>query len=340
MEPSLSDRMLEHPQVADFIAFLRLKNVSSGTIEQYRKVLRDLFRHLGCGIESPGQITTTQLRQYVANLQTRGLASKTINDRVTILKRFFGFLLVEGYSQEDPAQRLPTPKVGKRLPKALSLEETQALLAALEQDTSAVGQRDKVLFNLLYGCGLRVAEAVALQVEDVDFAEGFLRVVGKGNKERRVYLKPALLGLLREYVVSRQLTGYLFPGNAAGHLTTRSVHYRLRHYARKAGLKRKISPHILRHSIAVHYLQGGAPVSFVQGLLGHASLATTGVYLQLTDQMAKEITLKTETALERLTQGERELREARMVYDAGIVEWDGYVAEVLEWLVVNCPSAP
>jgi hypothetical protein len=78
----------------------------------------------------------------------------------------------------------------------------------------------------------------------------------------------------------------------------------------------------------------------VQGLLGHASLATTGVYLQLTDQMAKEITLKTETALERLTQGERELREARMVYDAGIVEWDGYVAEVLEWLVVNCPSAP
>jgi site-specific recombinase XerD len=203
-----------------------------------------------------------------------------------------------------------------------------------------VGQRDKVLFNLLYGCGLRVAEAVALQVEDVDFAEGFLRVVGKGNKERRVYLKPVLLGLLREYVVSRQLTGYLFPGNAAGHLTTRSVHYRLRHYARKAGLKRKISPHILRHSIAVHYLQGGAPVSFVQGLLGHASLATTGVYLQLTDQMAKEITLKTETALERLTQGERELREARMVYDAGIVEWDGYVAEVLEWLVVNCPSAP
>jgi len=326
--------LLQHPRVQDFISYLRLRNLSSGTVEHYEKVLRDLLRHLGSEIESPAQITAAHLRQYVTDLQARGLAAKTINDRVTILKRFFGFLLVEGHITEDPAARLPTPKVGKRLPKALSLEETQTLLAALDQDISTVGQRDKVLFHLLYACGLRVAEAVALRVEDIDFAEGFLRVVGKGDKERRVYLKPALVELLRDYVDSRQLSGYLFPGKDADHLETRSVRYRLTHYASKAGLKRRISPHTLRHSIAVHYLQGGAPVSFVQGLFGHASLATTGVYLQLTDQMTKDITLKTETALERLVEKEKELRleEPRRVYAVGVEDWDAYVAEVLEWL--------
>jgi site-specific recombinase XerD len=356
--------LLEGPLVADFLSFLRLKNVSPGTLQGYRSVLRDLFIRMNLGtdrgidqdidqdidqgidqdidrdidrdtdrdaaqvigpgshqgINSPEQITPDHLRRYIAGLQARGLAAKTVSDRVTILKRFFAFLHAEGQIPEDPAARLPLPKVGKRLPKTLNIAEVETLLSVLDRDVSALGRRDRVLFHLLYATGLRVAEAMAVQVRNIDFVEGYLCVVGKGDQERRIYLKPILLLLLDEHIRSEGLTDYLFPGKPgrperpessqgpggprreADHLTDRNVRYRLLGYARSAGIKRRVTPHTLRHSIAVHYLQGGAPVSFVQGLLGHASLATTGEYLRLTDQMAKEITLKTETALERFLQ--------------------------------------
>ena len=362
--------LLEDPLVADFFSFLRLKNVSPGTLKGYRSVLRDLFicidqamdqamdHGTDQGINVPGQITPDHLRRYIAGLQGRGLAAKTVSDRVTILKRFFAFLHAEGQIGEDPAARLPLPKVGKRLPKTLNIAEVEALLSVLDRDGSALGRRDRVLFHLLYATGLRVAEAMAVQVGDIDFVEGYLCVVGKGDQERRIYLKPILLELLREHIRSEGLTVYLFPGRPGrsggpgrevDHLTDRNVRYRLLGYARSAGIKRRVTPHTLRHSIAVHYLQGGAPVSFVQGLLGHASLATTGEYLRLTDQMAKEITLKTETALERFLQKGATVtavpvgpvvtmvKERREEYLATAAGGDDALA-VLEWLA--SPAAP
>jgi site-specific recombinase XerD len=372
--------LLEDPLVADFLSFLRLKNVSPGTLKGYRSALRDLFTRIALGkdlgigqgidpdtdkgIHSPGQITPDHLRRYIAGLQARGLAAKTVSDRVTILKRFFAFLHAEGQIGEDPAARLPLPKVGKRLPKTLNIAEVEALLSVLDRDGSALGRRDRVLFHLLYATGLRVAEAMAVQVGNIDFVEGSLCVVGKGDQERRIYLKPILLELLGDHIRSEGLTDYLFPGRPEGpgrperpggpggpgglgreadHLTDRNVRYRLLSYARRAGIKRRVTPHTLRHSIAVHYLQGGAPVSFVQGLLGHASLATTGEYLRLTDQMAKEITLKTETALERFLQKRASVplapvasetlvaREGREDYVATTAGGDETLA-VLEWL--------
>jgi site-specific recombinase XerD len=357
--------LLEDPLVADFLSFLRLKNVSPGTLKGYRSVLRDLFIRIEQGIDqgidqgtdqgtdqgmnSPGQVTPDHLRRYIAGLQARGLAAKTVSDRVTILKRFFGFLHAEGQIREDPAARLPLPKVGERLPKTLNIAEVEALLSVLDRDVSALGRRDRVLFHLLYATGLRVAEAMAVQVRNIDFVEGYLCVVGKGDQERRIYLKPILLELLGDHIRSEGLTDYIFPGRPgrpgrpggperdADHLTDRNVRYRLLGYARSAGIKRRVTPHTLRHSIAVHYLQGGAPVSFVQGLLGHASLATTGEYLRLTDQMAKEITLNTETALERFLQKATTVTAVTMVkerredYLATAAGGDDALA-VLEWL--------
>jgi site-specific recombinase XerD len=149
-----------------------------------------------------------------------------------------------------------------------------------------------------------------------------------------VYLKPAVVELLRRYIDSQQLTGYLFPGRKGGHLCVANVQERLKIHAEKAGLKKRVSPHMLRHSIAVHYLQAGAPVNFVQGLLGHASLATTGKYLQLTDPMTKEIALRVETALDRVAVskgGEPKLKESGLDYELNLEPWEAYVA-VLEWL--------
>ena len=182
----MASELLEHPETADFLAFLGLKNVAKSTLGQYRRVLRGFFSALGPEATAPSQVTAAMLRKFVAGLQAGGLAEKTVNDRVLILKRLFGFLAAEGYVASDPAIRLSAPKVGQRLPKAVSLDETRALFRALAGDGSPNGRRDRVLLNLLYGCGLRVNEAVGLRLENLDLAQGYLPVIGKGNKERRV----------------------------------------------------------------------------------------------------------------------------------------------------------
>lgn len=266
----------EHPEVTDFIAYLHLKNFSPATIAGYHRTLKRLFAHVGLAESAPSEITAAQLRDYVAHLQKRGLAANTVANYVLAIKRFFGFLLAEGYIEEDPSRRLPRPKVGKRLPKALTIPEVQALFAAMSDET-ATGRRDQVFFKLLYACGLRIGEAVRVRVADINWEEGWLRVVGKGNKERRVYLKPYLLAGLRAYVEENGLEGYLFPGGAE-HITVQNMRRQLKKYLGKAGLPRHITPHTLRHSIAVRYLMGGAPITFVQGLLGHESRDNGDLY--------------------------------------------------------------
>jgi integrase/recombinase XerD len=275
-----------------------LKNLSPRTIEEYEKVLGSLFKYVELGDSLPREITFPQLRRYVASMQQRGLAAKTVSNHVLVLKRFFGFLLVEGYIQEDPSQRLPRPKVGKRLPKALTTSQVRALFAAMKGESRA-GRRDKVLFHLAYAGGLRMGEVVGLKVRDINFSQGSLRVIGKGNKERRIYLKPYVLKQLQRRIAEVELNSYLFPGRNHGHITARNMQMRFKKYVRKAGLPDHVSPHTLRHSIAVHYLIGGAPITFVQNLLGHASLATTGIYTQLVDETTREIALNTETALDK-----------------------------------------
>jgi integrase/recombinase XerD len=244
---SFWEHTLKHRQVSDFTAYLRLKNLSPRTIEEYQKVLGSLFKYLKLGDSSPGEITVPQLRDYVASMQQRGLAAKTVSNHVLVIKRFFGFLLAEEYIQEDPSRRLPRPKVGKRLPKALTIPQVQALFAAMGSESRA-GRRDRVLFQLTYAGGLRVGEAVGLKAADIDFTQGTLMVVGKGDKERRIYLKPFVLKQLQRYITGNGLVGYLFPGRGDSHITARNAQMRLKKYARKAGLPEHVSPHSLRHS--------------------------------------------------------------------------------------------
>lgn len=296
------DRRWESPdQVSgaldDFVAFLRLKNLAPRSIGEYENILNNLLEHVGGDICAE-DVTSAQLRSYVAGLQERGLADKTVSNHVLVIKRFFGFLLTEGMITEDPSLRIPRPKVGKRLPKALSMEETRRLFAVMGGDT-AVERRDEIFFRLTYACGLRLSEAVHVKVSDIDVTAGALRVVGKGDKERRIYLKPALLDALASYVERAGAEGYLFPGRGGGKpITLRNMEMRFKDYVRAAGLPENVTPHTLRHSIAVHYLINGAPITFVQRLLGHESLATTGIYTRLADDMTKEIALKTPLALD------------------------------------------
>ena len=327
--------LAEHPQVSDFVAYLHLKNLAPATIKMYRLVLKRLFDHIDVGPSPPpAQITVAQLRDYVASLYERELAPRTIRNCVVVIKRFFGFLLVERYIEEDPSRRIPTPKVGKRLPRGLTVPQVQALFMAMSDETPR-GHRDRMFFKLLYACGLRVGEAAQVRVTDINWEEGWLRVIGKGNKERRVYLKPYLVEALREYIEESEAEGYLFPGRGGrGHLSAWHMARRLKRYVERAGLPGHVTPHTLRHSAAVHYLIGGAPITFVQNLLGHESLASTGIYTQLVDQMAKEIALNTKTAIDAIETAEEAelLKEGRAPYEAEFDGWDDFVGQVLEWL--------
>ena len=292
--------------------------------------MNSLFAHTGLADSSPKDITTAQLRDYVASLQRRGLAAKTVSNRVLVMKRFFGFLVAEGYIEEDPSLRIPRPKVGKRLPKALPIPDVQALFAAFRGNTAAE-RRDRIFFELVYACGLRISEAVSIKLKDIEFTEGTLRVIGKGNKERQVYLKPNLLQALKEYIAESNPRTYLFPGWGGDKpITCRNMEDRFKKYVRAAGLPDRVTPHTLRHSIAVHYLINGAPITFVQRLLGHASLATTGIYTQLADDVTKRIALNTRTALDEVLPEEKEvLREREAVYEVGFEEWDTLVEELM-----------
>lgn len=327
---------LELPEVREFLAYLRLRNFASSTVSNYRRALQDLFRHCPVGFASLPEVTPTHLREHVADLQARGYAAKTLYDRVQSLKQFFAYLVTEGHLKTDPARRLPLPKVGKRLPKALSLAEMEALLHAVRKAPHLV-LRDRVLIELLYAGGLRIQEALHLRVEDCDLSDGSVRVIGKGDIERRIYLKLPVLKRLRGYIEQGKLADWLFPSRDDQPLSAEVVRNRLKQYAKVAGITRRVTPHVLRHSIAVHYLQGGAPINFVQSLLGHAKLSTTGEYLLLSDEMAKRIAIDTQTAVDRLDEEAKrrtgKLREARASYRVNDFEmWDAYVGEVLEWL--------
>jgi len=286
----------KYPEIDDFIAHLRLKNLAPRTIREYEHAIRNLFHALNPPVESPREVTTAQLRRYVASLQERGLAPKTVSFRVMVLKRFYRFLFDEGYIDVDPSPKIPSPKVGKRLPKCLTTHQIQDFFASFNEEIPTE-PRDKLFFELIYLCGLRISEACNIRAEDLDLDDSSLTILGKGNKERTLYLKPQVTEVLRSYLDGRR-KGLLFPGYKGGAITARQMGYRFKVYARRARLPETATPHSFRHSIAVHYLINGAPITFVQRLLGHASLATTGIYTQLTDRLAKDITLQTATALD------------------------------------------
>ncbi len=322
----------DYPEMHAFVDFLRLKGLSIQTLDHYLRTLRDLCHHAQLGERSPRELTTAELRSYAADLQRRSLRPTTVASRVTDIKRFFAFLLMEGLIETDPSRRLPHPKVPKTLPKALTLAETRRLLAALSEDKPR-WLRDKVLIVLMYACGLRVAEAVSIRLEQFDLEAGTLRVTGKGDKERRLYLKPQVVAVLRRYLAGVGPAEYLFPSPYQAHLSTDQAQAILKRYVRRAGLPEGVSPHTLRHSVATHYLLGGAPITFVQGLLGHANLATTGRYTGLVDEWAKEIALNTPLAV--TVAAEKGPPGHRMLREPPAVDGDAWEYDEAAWYVEN-----
>lgn len=276
-----------------------------------------------------GQVDLSLLTEYVSNLRAKKSYRDTTTARkVAALKSFFNFLVQEEAVEQDPTEFLSSPRVGRSLPKFLSEEEVERLLDQPAREESPEGRRDYAILELLYATGLRVTEMVSLNLHDVNLQEGYIRCMGKGSKERIVYVYPRAVQSVRAYVdearphllsSSRSLSGRdgtadrgpgssgpagsasdgrraggteeraLFLNQRGGRLTRQWVWTILKAYARKASLEKSITPHVLRHSFATHMLRGGASLRHLQELLGHSSITTTQVYTHLTkDHVRKE----------------------------------------------------
>ncbi|HEX9688534.1 MAG TPA: tyrosine recombinase XerC [Thermoanaerobaculia bacterium] len=244
-------------------------------------------------------VDTLAVRSYLASLHRARLASRSLARHLSTLRSFFRWACREGHLEKNPARLLPAPRLPRTLPRAMTLRDTERLLAADEE--AAFPERDRALFELLYATGLRVSEAAGLDLEDMDFASRLLRVVGKGNKERIAPFGEAAGEALAAYLparAERRKDGRaaerddgepLFVNARGGRLTTRSMARLLKKRLRAAGLPTEISPHALRHSFATHLLEAGADLRAIQELLGHASLSTTQKYTHLDAARLREV---------------------------------------------------
>jgi integrase/recombinase XerD len=258
---------------------------SNNTVESY---LRDLRRFgefaRSRGVRDPGRVSRPLLRDFVYLLKDLGLSPATIRRSVSAIRTYYGFLLGEGKVKQDPSDRLETPRRGRVLPDTLSVREVEALLAAPHLD-EPLAWRDRALLELGYGAGLRVSEICSLGLTDLLLGENLLRAFGKGGKERLVPIGRTVIGAVSVYLHTLRPT--LDRGHSKGRVLLNARGEPLsrvgawgivKRATERAGIKKRVTPHTLRHSFATHLLEGGADLRAVQEMLGHADLSTTQIY--------------------------------------------------------------
>ncbi len=275
------------------------RGYSPRTIEAYAADLKDFLSFLEAqGLRQVSEVSPAHILLYLSQLRRRGLTEETMSRRLSALRGFFGFLVLEHGLSENPLVLIEGPRPRRKLPVVLSTEEVKRLLDAPDK-TSPLGLRDRAMLELAYSSGLRVSELVGLLVYDLNMEVGFVRVRGKGSKERLVPMGDFAREALRAYLnkgrpklLKDPTEGHVFLNRRGRPLTRQRVWQIIKQHALKAGLPARITPHVLRHSFATHLLEQGADLRTVQMLLGHASLATTQVYTHVQAETLRRIHAK------------------------------------------------
>ena len=282
-------------EIAEFIEDLRLQNASAHTVNAYDCDLQEFAAYFTLPNEAPPDSSTFELlhlREWLAALHENGAQAVTIRRKVAALRMFFRYLVRHGIVSANPARLLNLPKLPQKLPRVPTAEQANALLDGVAGGSSEHShtQRDVAIFELLYGCGLRVGELVGLDFEDVDVNEHWLRVRGKGRKERQVPLAKRAWAALEAYLPARRgepRQRAIFLNHRGKRLTDRAVRQIVKNYSVALAKDSSLHPHSFRHAYATHLLADGADLRSIQELLGHARLSTTQKYTQvsLTDLM-------------------------------------------------------
>lgn len=263
------------------------KGLSSNTISAYMTDLNKLVDFVEERSLSIKNITTNQLEEFFAEQYDMGLKARSIARVLSGVKSFYKYLFLEDYIQKNPAELIEAPNIGRKLPVVLSVEEIDKLLSVIDVST-VEGTRNYAIIETLYSCGLRVSELTSLRFSNLFFEEGFIRIDGKGDKQRFVPISDIAIRKIKNYLSYRSnMTAkkgnedYIFISKRGTPISRITVFYYIRKYAEEAGIQKTISPHILRHSFATHLLERGANIRHVQAMLGHEKITTTELYTHL-----------------------------------------------------------
>ena len=278
-----------------FINHLRVeRGLSENTIQSYSRDLMRFFQFLEKRKLSPLLVTQDDIFEYVGTLSAV-LSVRSTARNISALKMFFRFLVSDGKIESSPARLLNTPKLEQRLPEILSQKEVELLLSTPDI-SKPLGQRDKAMLEVLYATGLRVSELVGLNISNINLDAGYVRTVGKGSKERMVPMGSKALEALKDYLsdgrtglLKKQSSSFLFLNSRGRHMTRQGFWKIIKRYGLAAGIKKVITPHIMRHSFASHLLEYGADLRSVQVMLGHADISTTQIYTHITRERLKKI---------------------------------------------------
>ena len=284
-------------ELKNYLYYIKLeKKLSDNTVEAYLRDLRQMAEYLlqEFSIRKPEKVSPEHIEAFLAHLYDQGAEKSTQARVLSGIKSFFNYLLINDRIETLPTEFIDAPKIGRKLPDVLSVEEIGKLLDAIDL-SQRFGHRNKAMIETLYSCGLRVSELITLRISDLFFQDGFIRVIGKGDKQRLVPISDSAIRLIQLYLdqrnhlpVNEKYADTLFLNNQGKGLTRVMVFHIVRELAAKAGIDKKLSPHTFRHSFATHLLEGGASIRQVQGRLGHESILTTEIYTHLDRETLRE----------------------------------------------------
>ena len=268
--------------------YLKLeKSLSKNTLEAYLTDLEKLLSFLSAeGVEIL-EVSLTDLQRFAAGLHDIGIHARSQARIISGIKSFFHFLIIADYIEADPSELLEGPKIGFKLPEVLTVEEIDRIISTVDMEKKE-GQRNRAILETLYSCGLRVSELCNLKISDLYFEEGFIKVEGKGGKQRLVPISPRAIKEIKYWFADRNLgkikkgyEDYVFLARWGNNISRIMVFHMIKELAEKAGITKNISPHTFRHSFATHLLEGGANLRAIQCMLGHESIATTEIYTHI-----------------------------------------------------------
>jgi len=282
--------------ILGFKSYLQVeRSLSTNSVDAYISDVKKLAAFAKKKKISELKINKSDLSNFILAVSKEGISARSQSRIISGIKAFYKYLIMEDYIKADPTELLESPKIGMKLPDTLSIEEIDKLIAAIDLSTEQ-GERNRAMLEILYSCGLRVTELITLKLSNVSFVEGFIKVIGKGDKERLAPIGKIALKYLNIYIgevrnhqnIQKGHEDIIFLNRRGKQLTRVMIFTIIKQLAEKIGLKKKISPHTFRHSFATHLIQGGADLRAVQEMLGHESITTTEIYTHLDKEYLRE----------------------------------------------------
>lgn len=291
--------MLDNFLIKRFLIYLRLEqSLSDNSVEAYMHDIELLMQYLESTNHSKllKDINQENIENFLAYLYDLGLSANSQARILSGIKKFYAYLLQEKLVTENPTQLISSPSIGRHIPDVLSYEEICSLIDSIDLSLP-FGHRNKAIIEIMYGCGLRVSEVTSLKISNIYVEDEFIRIFGKGDKERLIPISQSIIKTLNLYIdgerkfqnINPKHTDTLFINRRGSGLSRQMVFLIIKDLAEKAGIKKNIGPHTIRHSFATHLLEGGADLRAVQQMLGHSSISTTEIYTHVSDQYLREV---------------------------------------------------